>query len=34
MVGRNNDGLRALKVCASSIWAMRNPSSDLIDFEV
>ena len=32
MVGRSNDRLRALKLCASSIQAMRNPSSDLIEF--
>ena len=32
MVGRNNARLRALSDCASSIQAMRKPSSDLIEF--
>ncbi len=32
MVGRSSERLRALRVCASSIQAMRKPSSDLIDF--
>jgi hypothetical protein len=34
MVGRSNERLRALKVCASSIQAMRKPSGDLMDSEV
>ena len=32
MVGRSSDRLRALRFCASSIQAMRKPSSDLIEF--
>jgi glycosidase len=34
IVGRNNDRLRALRVCASSTHAMSKPSSDLIDSAV
>ena len=32
IVGRNNDRLRALRVCASSTHATSKPSSDLIEF--
>ena len=32
MVGRNSARLRALRFCASSTQAIRNPSSDLIEF--
>src|SRR5262249_31749712 len=34
IVGRNNDKLRALSVCASSTHATSKPSSDLIDSAV
>src|SRR5262249_42039606 len=34
IVGRNNDRLRALSVCASSTHATSKPSSDLIDSAV
>jgi hypothetical protein len=34
MVGGSSDRLRTLSVCASSIQAMRKPSSDLIDSAV